>query len=79
MTGLGSKLLDAAKRDYQGQLAKLFANLEILCNHPVGIGEHTDVVSEVQKCIESIHEYEGYIHIIENIEKQINQAKASLN
>ena len=79
MTGLGSKLLDAAKRDYQGQLAKLFANLEILCNHPVGIGEHTDVVSEVQKCIESIHEYEGYIQVIENIEKQINQSKASLN
>ena len=55
MTGLGSKLLDAAKRDYQGQLAKIFANLEILCNHPVGIGEHADVVGEVQKCIESIH------------------------
>ena len=79
MTGLGSKLLDAAKRDYQGQLAKIYANLEILCNHPVGIGEHADVVGEVQKCIESIHEYEGCINIIEGIEKQLNQAKASLN
>ena len=79
MTGLGSKLLDASKRDYQGKLAKIFANMEILCNHPVGVGEHADVVGEVQKCIESIHEYEGCINIIEGIEKQLNQAKASLN
>ena len=79
MTGLGSKLLDASKRDYQGQLAKLFANLEILCNHPVGIGEHTDIVGEVQKCIESIHDYEGFIQVIENIEKQVKQNHASMN
>ena len=46
MTGLGSKILDASKREYQGQLAKTFANLEVLLNNPVGIGEHTDIVGE---------------------------------
>ena len=79
MNGLGSKIIDASKRDYQGQLAKIFANLEILCNHPVGIGEHTDIVGEVQKCIESIHDYEGFIQVIENIEKQVKQNHASMN
>ena len=79
MTGLGSKILDAAKREYQGQLAKTFANLEVLCNNPVGIGEHTDIVGEVQTCIEKIHDLEGCIQVIENIEKQVKQSHASLN
>ena len=61
MTGLGSKILDASKREYQGQLAKTFANLEVLLNNPVGIGEHTDIVGEVQTCIEKIHDLEGCI------------------
>ena len=79
MTGLGSKLLDAAKRDYQGQLAKTFANLEVLINNPVGIGEHTNIVGEVQTCIEKIHDLEGCIQVIDNIEKQVKQSHATLN
>ena len=79
MNGLGSKIIDASKRDYQGQLAKIFANLEILCNHPVGIGEHTDIVGEVQTYIEKIHDLEGCIQVIDNIEKQLKQTHASMN
>ena len=79
MNGLGSKLIDASKRDYQGQLAKTFANLEVLINNPVGIGEHTDIVGEVQTCIEKIHDLEGCIQVIDNIEKQVKQNHASLN
>ena len=79
MTGLGSKILDASKREYQGQLAKTFANLEVLHNNPVGIGEHTDIVGEVQTCVERIHDLEGCIQVIENIEKQVKQSHASLN
>ena len=49
-----SKLLKAAKDKYTAQQSEALAHLEILFDQSVGIGEHTDILSEINKWIESL-------------------------
>ena len=49
-----NKLLKAAKDKYEAQKSEALAHLEILFNQSVGIGEHTDILSEVDKWVNSL-------------------------
>jgi|TARA_B100001939_G_scaffold222944_1_gene191859 hypothetical protein len=45
-------LLHAAQLKYEAQIAEADATLEIYLNKSVGIGEHSDLLAEVDKYIE---------------------------
>ena len=49
-----NKLLMAAIDSYQAQKTEALAHLDILFNDAVGIGEHTDLLTEVKKWTESL-------------------------
>ena len=49
-----NKLLKAAKDKYEAQKSESLAHLEILFEKSVGIGEHTDILSEVDKWVYSL-------------------------
>ena len=53
-----NKLLKAAKDKYSAQMSEALAHLEILFNQSVGIGEHTDILSEVDKWVNSLSQAE---------------------
>ena len=53
-----NKLLKAAKDKYTAQKSEALAHLEILFNKSVGIGEHTDILLEVDKWINSLSQAE---------------------
>ena len=53
-----NKLLMAAIDHYQAQITESLAHLDILFNDAVGIGEHTDLSSEVRKWTESLAQAE---------------------
>ena len=53
-----NKLLMAAIDSYQAQKTEALAHLEILFNDAVGIGEHTDLLTEVKKWTESLSQAE---------------------
>ena len=53
-----NKLLRAAKDKYSAQKSEALAHLDILFNDSVGIGEHTDLLSEVKKWTESLSQAE---------------------
>ena len=53
-----NKLLKAAKDKYSAQNSEALAHLEILFNQSVGIGEHTDILSEVSKWVDSLSQAE---------------------
>ena len=53
-----NKLLKAAKDNYSAQKSEALAHLEILFNQSVGIGEHTDILSEVDKWVNSLSQAE---------------------
>tara|TARA_B100000287_G_scaffold33886_1_gene31357 strand:- start:523 stop:735 length:213 start_codon:yes stop_codon:yes gene_type:complete len=53
-----NKLLMAALDCYQAQKTEAIAHLDILFNDSVGIGEHTDLLTEVKKWTDSLSQAE---------------------
>ena len=53
-----SKLLKAAQDKYEAQKSEALAHLEILFEKSVGIGEHTDILSEIDKWLNSYSQAE---------------------
>ena len=53
-----NKLLKASIDKYEAQKSEALAHLEILFNKSVGIGEHTDILSEVNKWVDSLSQAE---------------------
>jgi hypothetical protein len=49
-----NKLLKASLDKYEAQKSEALAHLEILFNKSVGIGEHTDILTEIDKWINSL-------------------------
>ena len=49
-----NKLLKASIDKYEAQKSEALAHLEILFNKSVGIGEHTDILAEIDKWINSL-------------------------
>ncbi len=56
MNGL---LLDALYAKYHAQKAEAVAKLDVYLNNSVGIGEHPDLVSEIDKFIEKFADAQG--------------------
>ena len=49
-----NKLLKAATSKYEAQRDEAKAHLHILFQNSVGIGEHTDILSEIDKWVKSL-------------------------
>ena len=54
MNKLGMNLLVATKAKVEGEIAIAEANLNILLQNPVGIGEHTDLAADVYILVDTI-------------------------
>lgn len=48
----------------EGQIAKHKANVEIYLAHPVGIGEHGDVMATIEQEINTMAQYQEQIDVI---------------
>ena len=44
---MNQELRDALTLKYQGDVAAAKANIKVYLNHPVGIGEHPDIVAAI--------------------------------
>ena len=58
----------------KGHIDKHIMNIKILMNNPVGIGEHGDVLEEIEKELKVVAEYHDQI---EMIERYINPPKGN--
>ena len=61
-----NKLLKASKDKYEAQKSEALAHLEILFNKSVGIGEHTDILSEIDKWVNSLSQAEENLNTLSN-------------
>ena len=52
------KLKEAVLSHADGHIKKHVANVEVLLNNPRGIGEHGDIISEIEKELEEVAKYE---------------------
>jgi hypothetical protein len=59
------KLIKALKSHAQGHIDKHVANVEIMLNNPVGIGEHGDVMEEIEKELEEVAKYNDIMEMVD--------------
>ena len=59
-----NKLLKAAIDSYKAQKSEAVAHLDILFKNSVGIGEHTDILAEIDKWIKSLAEADENLEIL---------------
>jgi len=64
---LGTSLLEATRARLIGEIISAKANLEILLQNPVGIGEHTDLVEDVYSYVDVITAKEDMLDRVEEI------------
>jgi len=58
-------LLDALRDEATGNIQKAKANVEVYLHHPVGIGEHPDVMAAIQDQLDIIAHEEERIQVID--------------
>jgi hypothetical protein len=59
------QLLAAVKAHAQGEIAKHRANVNIYLEHPVGIGEHSDITGAIGEELDKISRYHDQIEVID--------------
>ena len=69
-----NQLIQAAIDSYQAQRTEALAHLDILFNDAVGIGEHTDLLTEVKKWTDSLSQAEDNLNVLRE-SFDINQSK----
>ena len=55
------KLIDAFLSHAEGHIRNHLANTEVLLSNPVGIGEHGDIINEIEKELKEVAHYEDLI------------------
>ncbi len=63
---LRNTMLQSLLADAEGTIQKAKANVEVYLHHPVGIGEHPDVLGAIQDQLDVIAEQEERIQVINN-------------
>ena len=67
MKELGRNLLEATNSMVEAEIQKDRANLSILLENPVGIGEHTDLVADVYKLVDGIAHKEDVLDTVRTL------------
>ena len=65
MLHMREQLLAAIKAHAQGEIAKHRANVNIYLEHPVGIGEHSDITGAIGEELDKIARYHDQIEVID--------------
>ena len=57
-------MLEALKAHAEGHIKKHKVNIEVLLTKAVGIGEHGDVLSEIEKELKIVAEYDDQLEML---------------
>ena len=58
------KLKEAFLSHADGHIKKHVANVEVLLNNPRGIGEHGDIINEIEKELNEVAKHEDLIKVM---------------
>ena len=59
------EIIEAVRKHAEGHVAKHKQNVEVLMQKPVGIGEHGDVLTEIEKELKVIAEYDDQLAMLD--------------
>ena len=57
-------IIEALEKRYEATIAEMHAEINIILNNPVGIGEHTKFIDEVDQKLQKIAEAEEKLQIL---------------
>ena len=58
------QLIAAVKAHAQGEISKHKVNVNVYLEHPVGIGEHSDITEAIQCELDKIARYDDQLEVI---------------
>jgi hypothetical protein len=61
---VNNNLVNAAKKKYEAQIEEALATLHIYFNNSVGIGEHPDLLAEVDKYVGMLESASGKLSVL---------------
>ena len=61
---VNNNLVNAAKKKYEAQIEEALATLHIYFTNSVGIGEHPDILTEVDKYVEMLESASGKLEVL---------------
>ena len=64
MLHMREQLIRALLAHAQGDIAKHKANIEVYLEHPVGIGEHSNIIEAIEEEINMIAKSEDQVEVI---------------
>tara|TARA_B100001175_G_C19290428_1_gene533278 strand:+ start:522 stop:761 length:240 start_codon:yes stop_codon:yes gene_type:complete len=76
---LRDDLLEASKLNFKAQIQKHRVNVENMLNNSVGIGEHGDIMEEVEKELEKMSSYHDKLEMLDYFDIAIGTNKKLLN
>jgi hypothetical protein len=59
------RLLECFVSHAKGHVDKHLANVEVLLNHPAGIGEHGDIIEEIEKELDEVAKYDDLLSMVD--------------
>ena len=59
------QMIEAVKAHAVGHIEKHNTNVEVLMQKPVGIGEHGDILTEIEKELKVIAEYDDQLQMLD--------------
>lgn len=65
MTDLREEILHAMKLHAEAHIEKHRMNVEVYLTNPVGVGEHSEVMEEIEKQLELMAQYHDQLEMLE--------------
>ena len=59
-------IVDALEKKYEAQMAQAEANVKVYMENPVGVGEHPNIVHEVEKLLKEIKDAKEMLDELKN-------------
>ena len=59
------EMIEALRKHAEGHIEKHKLNVEVILQKPVGIGEHGDVLTEAEKELKVIAEYDDHLQMLD--------------
>ena len=59
-------IVDALEKKYEAQMAQAEANIKVYMENPVGVGEHPNIVQEVENLLKQIKDSKEMLDELKN-------------
>lgn len=63
---LRDQMIEAAIKHAEAHIEKHRMNIEVYLTNPVGVGEHSEIMDEIEKQLDEMARYQDHIDILEN-------------